>query len=200
MQPGYALSFVCAKKTCPYTGKVTHHGTIDLITLQHHSDAWWVLLGYVRQSMGSQGKTSFNASKWSSGGESMAKARTISKIVTYCDYGAAWYTADLLGLLKLRAVPKLEAYSQLITRVISTVLLTLTWKMRNKGGPPEKSHGEQHLPLHSWTFVAANGEGISNVSERERNEKTTSRCQWLQLFQNSESWHSSHTCKAQQQW
>ena len=76
--------------------------------------------------MGSQGKTSFNASKWSSGGESMAKARTISKIVTYCDYGAAWYTADLLGLLKLRAVPKLEAYSQLITRVISTVLLTLT--------------------------------------------------------------------------
>ena len=56
----------------------------------------------------------------------MAKARTISKIVTYCDYGATWYTADLLGLLKLRAVPKLEAYSQLITRVISTVLLTLT--------------------------------------------------------------------------
>lgn len=38
--------------------------------------------------------------------------------------------------------------------------------MRNKGGPPEKSHGEQHLPLHSWTFVAANGEGISIPAKR----------------------------------
>lgn len=55
------LILCLCKKMYPYTGKVmTHHETIDLITLQHHSDAWWVLLGYVRQSMGSQCKTSFN--------------------------------------------------------------------------------------------------------------------------------------------
>ena len=82
----------------------------------------------------------------------MAKARTISKIVTMGPHSILH--SDLLGFFNLHAMPKLEAYSQLITRVIPTVLLTLTWKMRNKGGPtPEKAMVNNIFPYtagHLW--------------------------------------------------
>ena len=67
----------------------------------------------------------------------MAKARTISKIVTMGPHSTALRFAGVFQ--PARYAKNWRHIPQLITRVIPTVLLTLTWKMRNKGGPtPEK--------------------------------------------------------------